>query len=319
MRAGVEFFLCRPTPGSGVEIAPDAADRRPELVSLLGSPLYALPPGVDVKQVKLFQEARTALAANPDDPERIVWVGRRLAYLRRVNEAIKIFSDGIRAHPRYAPLYRHRGHRYITLRQFDRAVTDLERAAELIEGRPDRIEPDGLPNPRNIPLTTTAFNVWYHLGLARYLRGEFEAALTAYEEATEAGRRYDDNLVDTLYWRYLILRRLGRHDDARALLDPVSAEMEMIENDTYHRLLRLYKGLIKPAQVLQGEEGALLNDATAGYGLGMWHPVKGRPDRAADVFRKVVATDIWPAFGFIAAEVELSRLARQDGRQNHAP
>ena len=70
--------------------------------------------------------ARRALAADPDDPDNIIWVGRRLGYLWRMSEAIAVYSEGIELHPDCARLYRHRGHRYISVRRFDDAIVDLE-------------------------------------------------------------------------------------------------------------------------------------------------------------------------------------------------
>ena len=49
----------------------------------------------------------------------------------RYREAIEIYTKGIALHPTNALFYRHRGHRYITVRELDRAVADLARAAEL--------------------------------------------------------------------------------------------------------------------------------------------------------------------------------------------
>ncbi len=83
-------------------------------------------------------DARAVYEANPNDPDAIIWLGRRLAYPGRFREAIDVFSEGIKKFPRDARFYRHRGHRYITLRRFDLAIKDLEKAASLIKGKADR-------------------------------------------------------------------------------------------------------------------------------------------------------------------------------------
>ena len=57
--------------------------------------------------------------ANPNNPDAIIWLGRRLAYPGQFKEAIDVFSEGIRKFPNDARFYRHRGHRYITLRRID--------------------------------------------------------------------------------------------------------------------------------------------------------------------------------------------------------
>jgi tetratricopeptide (TPR) repeat protein len=113
-------------------------------------------------------------------PEAMIDIGRRHAYLWRYGQAIDWFTRGIARYPGDARMYRHRGHRDITTRQFDRARADLEKAATLIRGTADQVEPDGAANPSGIPRSTLHFNVWYHLGLTYYLQGEYAKALEAY-------------------------------------------------------------------------------------------------------------------------------------------
>lgn len=279
-------------------------------MSLIGRPLYASPPGADLSRLEAdLVDARRRLKESPDNPDAIVWVGRRLGYLWRMNEAIAVFTDGIKQHPDYAPLYRHRGHRYISVRRFDEAVADLTKAAELIEGKPDPIEPDGAPNERNIPLTTLGFNVWYHLGVAKYCNGDFEGALAAFRETGRFTRSFIDNVVAGTDWTYMILRRLGRDEEAAAALEPIRPGMEMIENHAYYRRCLMYKGLIAPADLLDVQNASELDLATMGYGLGNWYLVNGEREKAIELFRRVTAGPYWPAFGFIAAEADLARLA----------
>ena len=283
----------------------------PEAESLLGRPLYPVSPGP--KRTKLeadLEAARGDLAVSPRDPARIVWVGRRLGYLWRINQAIKIYSDGIKAHPDYAPLYRHRGHRYISIRRFDKAIADLEHAARLIEGKPDEVEPDGMPNAQNIPLTSTGFNVWYHLALSRYLTGDYTGALEAWRTTMKYTRGYDDNIVAVTDWTYMTLRHLGRDREAGELLETITPDMNIIENSAYHQRLLMYKGLRKPADLLDVTGASELDMATLGYGVGLWYMVSGERDKGVAVFEGIVAGRYWPAFGFIAAEVELARLRR---------
>ncbi|MFQ5822900.1 MAG: hypothetical protein ACE5JB_02470 [bacterium] len=121
-----------------------------------------MPPERKKELEETLARAKTEYNQNPDDPERIIWLGRRTAYLWRYREAIEIYARGIENHPNYAKLYRHRGHRYITLREFDKAIADLEKAVILIQGVPDEIEPDGAPNKFNIPRSTSHSNIWYH-------------------------------------------------------------------------------------------------------------------------------------------------------------
>lgn len=278
-----------------------------EAISLLGEPLRR--PEIPARTRELYEqrlaEARRAYERSPADADSIIWLGRRTAYLGTYREAISIFTDGIAKHPNDARMYRHRGHRYISVREFDAAIADLTRAAALTSGRTDEVEPDGIPNARNIPTSTLQSNIWYHLALAHYLKGDFGRALPAYREAMLVSGN-PDMLVATSHWLYMTLRRMGRAAEAETVLAPISRDMDIIENDAYHRLLLLYKGELPPDSLAPSGADPL-NDASVGYGLGNWHLYNGRRDEAMSVFRRVLRGGNWPAFGYIAAEAELAR------------
>lgn len=290
-----------------------SSQEKPEATSLLGEPLFA--PALPTERRAEFEArlgaARAEWEKEPGDVDAIIWLGRRTAYLGRFREAIEIFSTGIRQHPRDPRLFRHRGHRYITVRRFDLAEKDLERAAALVEGVADEIEPDGIPNARNTPTSTLQSNVWYHLGLARYLRGDFVRALDAYRRGIALSKN-DDTLVAMSHWLYMTLRRLGREEEAASVLAPIGDVMDVVENGDYHRLLRMYQGKLTPAQLVEesGSAGSVA-DATVGYGIGNWHLSNGRRDDALRTLRGILAGGQWPAFGYIAAEADMKRMGER--------
>ncbi|UCF21689.1 MAG: hypothetical protein JSU87_12240 [Gemmatimonadota bacterium] len=280
-----------------------------QAISLLGEPLYAPPLAPDVREdheAKLAQ-ARADYEADSSNADAIIWLGRRTAYLGGYREAIDIYTAGLEKHPSDPRLYRHRGHRYITVRQFDDAIADLEHAAQLIAGEEDRIEPDGLPNALNIPTSTLHFNIWYHLGLARYLKGELEGALSAYRRCMEVSAN-PDMLVATSHWLYMTLRRLGLEDEAAAVLEPITAGMKVIENQGYHRLLLMYAGELGEEELLgEAVAAGALENATVSYGIANWHGYNGRMKQAEEILRDVLKGTQWAAFGYIAAEADLAR------------
>jgi tetratricopeptide (TPR) repeat protein len=281
----------------------------PQAVSLLGTELLPPAPAAEFRaeQERLLAEARRQRAADPADAEALIWVGRRTAYLGRYREAIGAFSAGVELHAGDARFLRHRGHRWLTVRELDRAVADLERASELVRGREDEVEPDGLPNERGIPTSTLHSNIRYHLGLARYVSGDFEGALTAYREDVAAATN-PDTLVASSYWLYLTLRRLGREEEAAVVLEPIVADMDVIENGDYHRLLLAFKGELDPEALLAEAAGdpAAVAFPTIGYGVGAWHSIHGRPERAREIFAQVLTSPTWAAFGYLAAEAEMA-------------
>jgi tetratricopeptide (TPR) repeat protein len=254
-----------------------------------------------------LNEARKEFEKDPKSTDRIIWLGRRTAYLGRYKEAIDVFSEGIKRSPSDARLYRHRGHRFITLRCFDDAIADLEKASKLIKGKRDQFEPDGLPNAYNIPTSTLQSNIWYHLGLAYYLKQDFIRALDAYRQAEKVSTNAD-MLVATTHWLYMTLRRLGHEDEARKKAAAIKDDFEIIENTDYYKLIDVYKGKVSAAKLLQeiNRPGESLSNATVGYGLGNWFLYSGQPDEASKVFRQITAGNQWASFGYIAAESELN-------------
>lgn len=280
-----------------------------EATSLLGRPLVA-PPITGERRTELdrqLAEARADYDADPQSADAIIWLGRRTAYLGRYREAIDIFSEGIRLHPEDARMYRHRGHRYITLRRFDDAIADLERAASLVRGRPDEVEPDGQPNEAGIPTSTLQSNIFYHLALAHYLKHDFEAALPVWLEAMAVSDN-DDMRVATSDWLYMTYRRLDRAADAAAVLDPIHADMTILENGAYHRRLLMYKGELEADSLLNVQDDDPVQIATYGYGVGNWYLYNGDRERAEQVFRRILEGPNWAAFGYIAAEAELAAM-----------
>ena len=292
-----------------VASASQVTAQTPEATSLFGKPLISAPPVGETK-ARLEADLAKAQADFDKDPagaDVAIWLGRRLAYLGRFRDAIDTYTKGIAKHPDEPRLYRHRGHRYITIRKFDLAVADLTKAAQLIAGKPDEIEPDGAPNPKGIPRSTLQSNIWYHLGLAHYLKGQFDRALEAYRSGMRVSRVNDDMLVATSDWLYMTLRRLKRDDEARAALEPITAQMDVIENMAYHARLLMYKGQRTPESVLNLNTADDVQIATQGYGVGNWYLVNGYRAKAKEIFDRVLAGRAWTAFGFIAAEADTQR------------
>ena len=251
--------------------------------------------------------ARGDYESDPDNPDNIIWYGRRAAYAGDYRGAIEIFSEGIEKFPEDARMYRHRGHRYISIREFDRAIADLEKAAELIEGTENETEPDGLPNALNIPVSSLHGNVWYHLGLAYYLKQDWDNAYRAYRNGFDAGRN-DDNRVSTTHWLYMISCRKGDEVAAAAALDNISADMNVIENMSYHSLDLFYKGEITLDALLGGDDGSSAGAAIL-YGAANWHYCDGQTGKADEMLRGMLESPGWASFGYIAAEADLA--ARQ--------
>jgi len=262
--------------------------QKPEVVSLLGKKLYAAPAeGEELAKLQAgLAEALRAVEADPGNVETIIAYGRALAGLWRYHEAIDVYSRGIEAHPGEAMLYRHRGHRYISIREFGKAASDMAKA---------------------VALNDKDFDIWYHLGLANYLRGEFDAARAAYESCLKVASD-DDSTIAISNWLYAALRRLGRKEEAAKVLEGIHGDMKVVENTSYLNLLLFFKGLKTEDEIINWAASSELDAATVAYGVGCWNLYSGEKEKAREYFEKVVGGRYWPAFGFIAAEAELARM-----------
>jgi tetratricopeptide (TPR) repeat protein len=284
--------------------------QKPEATSLSGKPLMI--PATIANQQKLeadLAQAQKALAASPKDAEAMIWVGRRYGYLWRYNDAIATFTRGIEMYPDNPKFYRHRGHRYLSVRQFAKAQADFEKAVALIKGKPDEIEPDGAPNPAGKPRSTLQFNIWYHLALSHYLQGNYAKAYDAWAECMKVSKN-DDSIVATSDWMWMTLMRLNRKAEAAKVLEPITPKMDILENTAYHRRLLMYKGLEKPEALLDTKTPDPTQIATQGYGVANYYFVTGDSAKARQVFETIVSGAGWNAFGFIAAEADLARMKK---------
>ena len=208
-----------------------------QAISLVGDTLYTTLAELPVKlEARIDSLINVAEANNDDLATMMIWQARKKGYKGEYRVSIDLLTYAISSFPEDARLYRHRGHRYLTLRQLDLAIADFKKAATLIEGKEDIVEPDGLPNAQNMPTSTLQSNIWYHLGLAYYLKGDYKNAQSAYENCLKVSLN-NDMKVATTYWYYMTLRKAGKDELAGKILATIPTELDLIENTSYHKLL----------------------------------------------------------------------------------
>src|ERR1035437_7783828 len=71
-------------------------------------------------------EAQKQLAAEPKNVKLIIDLGKAQAALWRANDAIATFTTGLKLEPENITMLLERGHRYVTTRQWDLAMKDLD-------------------------------------------------------------------------------------------------------------------------------------------------------------------------------------------------
>lgn len=291
-------------------LAPRVPHEEPQATSLLGDPLYR-PPATDLeeeaKTAKRVAEAEAAFLATPDDPTQLIWYGRLLGAASRFKEAVAVFEDGAKRFPENPRIHRFLGHRYITLRRFDDAIPALERAATLAQPLPDELEP--ATKPGGAELESMKHAIYYHLGLAHFLKGDFAAAESAYRLCLEHSNNADSR-CSVSHWLWMALSRQAKKTEADAILTAIPPELEVVEYHAYRNLIRLYRGELDGESHLATLDADGVDFASFGFGLANGHLVNGRTERARELFERIAKCRTWAAFGCIASEVEVARARR---------
>ena len=285
------------------------------LINFFSANLDAQSCEKNIPSIYISKKARTlyedklkqSISDYKKDPsvDNLIWLGRRQAYLGSYETAVALYSDGIKKYPKDARFYRHRSHRYISMRCFDLAIKDFKKAAGLTRYQDNKVEPDGLPNELGIPTSTLKGNIYYHLGLTYYLQKKYHKARYAYEKCLKLAEN-SDSYVAAANWLYVIYRHLGQDKKAVKLLKTIKDDMDLIENHSYHTILKLYQGSIDP-MLLEKEinDGESLNNTTLAFGLGNYYSIIGNEAKAQILFEMITKGNQWSAFGYIAAESRL--------------
>lgn len=230
-------------------------------------------------------EVEEQIAKDPANTE--LWMKKGLALSKQMlfREAIEAYSTGLSYNPFHALSYRHRGHRLISIRRFHEAALDLEISS--------RLDP-------------TNWDTWYHLGLAYYLLKDYSRAVSAYKRCLELTDT-DDLVVAIVDWYWMALMHLGKKQEANDLLGLVTEDTDPGENLSYKKRVLMYKGIIKPEELIEyeGSEFPDLELATQGYGVANYYNLMGEKEKALELFKEIIEHDtFWSAFGYLAAVVD---------------
>ena len=228
--------------------------------------------------------AERALAADPRNIDLFIRLGIAQSGPRQMREAVQTFTRALAIAPNNPMLYRWRGHRRISIRDFDGAMADLT---------------------RGYGLDSTNYGILYHLGVLRFVRGDFNAAADAFARAQPRAPDAGE-LAGSVDWWWMSLQRAGRSAEADAMLARRLDSLPI--NNAYARRLKLYRGEIAPEALIAASDTGDVDVATLSFGLGNWYLIKGDTARARTQFMRSIKSGGWPAFGFIASEAELARL-----------
>ncbi|MBR2174588.1 tetratricopeptide repeat protein [Sphingopyxis sp.] len=219
--------------------------------SLIGTPLTV--PKYPAATQKILDEdiaiAEAALRIAPDREDSHIWYGRRLDYAGRICDAVDAFSAGIEQFPNSYKLYRFRARDLTRARRFKEALADYKKALELMGDTPDSFEPDGMPNPIGLTISTYRGNILYYHAQTSFATGDYPAVVDGMAKSLAVMPDFtrDDMHIGTAYWTYLAYRKMGQHDKARAAINEIEPGLKLIENFTYYQAVQIMQGRLDPA------------------------------------------------------------------------
>ena len=274
----------------------------PEAISFSGKPLYSKPaePAALKKSDSTIATLKNKGVLTEDD---YVEIGKQLVATARYKQAVGNYTEGLAKFSNSYKLLRNRGHRFITLRQLEKAITDLTKAEELIRTEPDVME-YGLDGK---PTATVRHQIWYHIGVYHYLTKNYDKSAEAFEKAlTTAGDL--KNVMGASDWLYNSYQRLGQKEKAETLLKSITPDADTDRENSYFRRIMLYKGVITPEELIDVNmppEKMSVQEVTKVYGLANTYAYRGDEKKAIELYNIILKSDAWPGFAYAAAEKDL--------------
>jgi hypothetical protein len=106
----------------------------------------------------------------------------------------------------------------------------------------------------------------------------------------------------------MINRRLGNVDAANEAIKEVTADMDIIENMSYHQMCLFFKGLISEETITNQSIGTSSSDVLA-YGLGNWYLYEQQDTlKAKALYERLLEKGNKYSFAYLVAEADYVRL-----------
>jgi len=206
-------------------------------------------------------------------------------------QSAEALSAALILNPFDAEAYCLRGRRYLSVGLYEEGAADLEMSA--------RLEPND-------------WSTEYHRGLIHFIRGDFARASEAFLHCRALSANGGKEIAAT-NWCWLSLMREGRRDEAMALVNAVSEDIDYDENYSYFKSVMLYSGRMSIEDTLKVDDDDLpdITLAVNAFAVANFLLAEGKKEEAKEYFTITVnaAKDtIWSAFAYHAAKADLERL-----------
>ncbi len=225
----------------------------------------------------------------------------------RFRDAIAVYTEGIAEYPESYKIRRFRGHRYLSVRETEKAIIDLNEAVELLdENSAKELENDASGKPWG----TYEHWIWYHIGLYHYLNANYDKAAEAYQKCIATAIN-GKNVVGPSDWLYNTYQRMGEPEKAAKVIEPITPDYDTDRNHVYFKRVMLYKGIANPenfVDLTKPTDQWTAGDITLAYALGSWNQYNDKPEVAKSIYSKILETPVWNTWAYVVTDKEMSLL-----------
>ncbi len=289
------------------EVAQEIEDVSPpqEGVSFTGKPLYRQKVS---EELLSKSDSLIELIDKKGDlsEEDYIQKGNHYASSRRYRDAIEVYTEGLSKYPESFKLRRYRAHRYLSVRETEKAITDLTEAVDLLdENTVKELENDSSGKPWG----TYEHWIWYHIGLYHYLNANYEKAAEAYQKCIATAIN-GKNVVGPSDWLYNTYQKMGNPEKAAAVLEKITPDFNTDRDHIYFKRVMLFKGLSDPEAFMDLDKPTdqwTAGDITRAYALANWYQYNDQPEVAEEIYSMILEGPVWNVWAYVATESEVSR------------
>ena len=234
--------------------------------------------------LKVVEELDARIKNDPNDAE--AWFLKGQEYFGfDFNVAVDCFSRAISICPFNDEYYWSRGRKYVSLDQWNRALSDFIMAL--------RIDPFGGLK-------------WHFAGVCYFYLEDYDSAISYFKRAIEDHKAGGvDLLWPEVDWIWMSYMRSGRPEEAKAALDLVEDDAPIAQTDYfYKKRVELYKGIVTAKEYEDKlDRHCQLDELTELYGLANYfYYIAKDPEEAERIIDEILAIPKYHhAFGYKSA------------------
>ncbi|MEM1134851.1 MAG: hypothetical protein AAGI07_03355 [Bacteroidota bacterium] len=283
-----------------VEFVSTEIDLPQEAISFSGKPLYR--KAIDEATLKKTDSIIQSLQQKPELLEEdYIALGSHYIATNRFRDAIAVYTKGLASYPTSFKLLRHRGHRFINVRELENAIVDLSKANDLIGDENEKIlEYDA----KGKPTGSYQYWIWYHIGLYHLLNEEYKKAAEAYNTCLSLAMNGKNN-VGVSAWLYTVYQKMGESELAKRAIETITKDYDTDREHPYFKRVMLYKGNLKPQDILNVNkpvEQWTARDITIAYGVADWYSHQQDTNVAEGIYEKILQTPHWNAWAYVVTD-----------------